>query len=89
MVRAPDRAAASIPAAVPSGRREQMRARYPDVEGFAERDGVRLFYEVYGHGEPTILLGVTEATLPIRSALRKVGVILRHIAKPDSDSTER
>jgi pimeloyl-ACP methyl ester carboxylesterase len=33
-----------------------MRARYPDVEGFVERDGIRVAYEVYGHGEPTILL---------------------------------
>ena len=36
--------------------REQTRARYPDREGFVERDGVRVFYEVYGDGEPTILL---------------------------------
>ena len=36
--------------------REQTRARYPDEEGYVERDGVRLFYEVYGSGEPTILL---------------------------------
>jgi pimeloyl-ACP methyl ester carboxylesterase/predicted glycosyltransferase len=36
--------------------REQTRARYPDDEGFVERDGVRSFYEVYGEGEPTILL---------------------------------
>jgi pimeloyl-ACP methyl ester carboxylesterase/predicted glycosyltransferase len=35
---------------------EQTRARYPDHEGFVERDGVRVFYEVYGDGEPTILL---------------------------------
>jgi pimeloyl-ACP methyl ester carboxylesterase/predicted glycosyltransferase len=35
---------------------EQTRARYPDQEGFVERDGVRVFYEVYGQGEPTILL---------------------------------
>jgi pimeloyl-ACP methyl ester carboxylesterase len=34
---------------------EQSRARYPDSEGFVERDGVRTFYEVYGEGEPTIL----------------------------------
>ncbi|HEX8727189.1 MAG TPA: alpha/beta fold hydrolase [Ktedonobacterales bacterium] len=33
-----------------------MRARYPDIEGFVERDGVRIFYEVYGEGEPTVLL---------------------------------
>ena len=36
--------------------REQTRARDPDREGFVERDGVRVFYEVYGDGEPTILL---------------------------------
>jgi pimeloyl-ACP methyl ester carboxylesterase/predicted glycosyltransferase len=35
---------------------EQTRARYPDAEGYVERDGVRSFYEVYGEGEPTILL---------------------------------
>jgi pimeloyl-ACP methyl ester carboxylesterase len=35
---------------------EQTRARYPDEEGFVERDGVRVFYEVYGTGEPTFLL---------------------------------
>jgi pimeloyl-ACP methyl ester carboxylesterase/UDP:flavonoid glycosyltransferase YjiC (YdhE family) len=35
---------------------EQSRARYPDDEGFVERDGQRLFYEVYGEGEVTIFL---------------------------------
>jgi pimeloyl-ACP methyl ester carboxylesterase len=33
-----------------------MRARRPDREGFAERDGVRLGFEVFGDGEPTVLL---------------------------------
>jgi pimeloyl-ACP methyl ester carboxylesterase len=32
-----------------------MRARYPDQEGYVERDGVRTFYEVSGSGEPTVL----------------------------------
>ena len=27
---------------------EQTRARYPDKTGYVERDGVRVFYEVYG-----------------------------------------
>jgi hypothetical protein len=36
--------------------REQTRARYPHDSGFVERDGVRVFYEVYGSGEPTVLL---------------------------------
>jgi pimeloyl-ACP methyl ester carboxylesterase/predicted glycosyltransferase len=35
---------------------EATRARYPDSEGFVERDGQRLFYEVYGEGEETIFL---------------------------------
>ena len=34
---------------------EQTRARYPDETGYVERDGVRVFYEVYGTGEPTVL----------------------------------
>jgi pimeloyl-ACP methyl ester carboxylesterase len=35
---------------------EQTRARYPDEEGYVERDGVRVFYEVYGDAPTTILL---------------------------------
>ena len=33
-----------------------MRAREPDHEGVVERDGVRVGYDVYGAGEPTILV---------------------------------
>ena len=33
-----------------------MRARYPDHEGFVERDGVKVGYEVYGAGEPCLVL---------------------------------
>jgi pimeloyl-ACP methyl ester carboxylesterase len=33
-----------------------MRAAEPDRAGHVERDGVRLGYEVFGHGDPTILL---------------------------------
>lgn len=36
--------------------REQTRACFPDAEGHVERDGVRVFYEVYGSGAPTVLL---------------------------------
>jgi pimeloyl-ACP methyl ester carboxylesterase len=35
---------------------EQTRARYPDEEGWVERDGVRVHWEAYGSGEPAILL---------------------------------
>ena len=35
---------------------EQSRARYPDSEGFASReDGTRIFYEVYGEGDRTVV----------------------------------
>jgi pimeloyl-ACP methyl ester carboxylesterase len=40
----------------PERSRDQTRARYPDEEGYVERDGVRVFYEVYGEGEPAMLL---------------------------------
>jgi pimeloyl-ACP methyl ester carboxylesterase/predicted glycosyltransferase len=40
---------------VTAAAREQSRARYPDAEGYVERDGVRVFYEIYGEGEQTIL----------------------------------
>jgi pimeloyl-ACP methyl ester carboxylesterase/predicted glycosyltransferase len=35
---------------------EQSRARYPEAEGFVERDGVRVHWERYGSGEPAYLL---------------------------------
>jgi pimeloyl-ACP methyl ester carboxylesterase len=58
MVRAPDDATVAPPAG--TGPRpevpEQARATYPDATGSIERDGVRVFYEVYGSGEPTVLL---------------------------------
>jgi pimeloyl-ACP methyl ester carboxylesterase len=33
-----------------------MRAREPDADGFVERGGVKLHWEVFGRGEPTLLL---------------------------------
>ncbi len=33
-----------------------MRARQPDAEGYVERDGVKVGYEVFGDGSPTLLL---------------------------------
>ena len=33
-----------------------MRAREPDADGFVDRDGVKLHYEVFGAGSPTLLL---------------------------------
>jgi pimeloyl-ACP methyl ester carboxylesterase len=33
-----------------------MRARLPDREGVIERDGVRVAFEIFGNGEPALLL---------------------------------
>jgi pimeloyl-ACP methyl ester carboxylesterase len=58
MVHAPaDRAAPSTPTPTTDARtrREQTRARYPDFEGVAERDGGRIGFEVYGTGDPPVM----------------------------------
>ncbi|MEX2184744.1 MAG: alpha/beta hydrolase [Chloroflexota bacterium] len=57
---------------------EQMRARYPDQEGIAERDGVRLFYEVYGDGEPTIMLVPTWQIVHSRLWKAQIPYLARH-----------
>ena len=33
-----------------------MRAAEPSIDGFVDRDGVKIYYEVFGQGEPTVLL---------------------------------
>ncbi len=40
-----------------------MRARVADVQGFVERDGVRVFYEVYGSGPVAVLVLPTWSVL--------------------------
>ncbi|HMD56919.1 MAG TPA: alpha/beta hydrolase [Solirubrobacteraceae bacterium] len=59
-------------------RGEQTRARYPDAEGYVERDGVRVFYEVYGEGEPTILFLPTWTFAPSRIWKMQVPYFARH-----------
>ena len=63
---------------VAGGRAEQTRARYPDDEGYVERDGVRVFYEVYGHGEPTILLPPPWAIVYSRVWKMQIPYLSRH-----------
>ena len=64
-------------AAVGAGR-EQSRARYPDQEGYVERDGVRVFYEVYGSGEPTVLLLPTWSIVHSRHWKMQIPYLARH-----------
>jgi pimeloyl-ACP methyl ester carboxylesterase/predicted glycosyltransferase len=57
---------------------EQTRARYPDETGYVERDGVRVFYEVYGSGEPTVLLLPTWSLLHSRHWKMQIPYLARH-----------
>ena len=61
-----------------AGAREQSRARYPDAEGYVERDGVRVFYEVYGEGDPTILLLPTWSIIHSRHWKAQIPYLARH-----------
>ena len=38
-----------------------MRARYPDSDGFIERDGVKVGYEVFGQGDPAVVFTPIDA----------------------------
>ncbi len=58
--------------------REQTRARYPDLDGYVERDGVRSFYEVYGEGEPTVLLMPTWSIIHSRHWKMQIPYLARH-----------
>ncbi|HWH05866.1 MAG TPA: alpha/beta hydrolase [Gaiellaceae bacterium] len=58
--------------------REQTRARYPDEEGYVERDGVRIFYEVYGSGERTVLLLPTWSIIHSRQWKGQIPYLARH-----------
>ena len=68
-------------------RREQEQGA--DLGGFTPDEVAALMATPFLGAEELILRGVTETTLPIRSALRKVGVILRQISERDPDSTGR
>ena len=58
--------------------REQSRARYPDSSGYIKRDGVRLYYEVYGCGEPTVFLLPTWSIIQSRHWKMQIPYLARH-----------
>ncbi len=55
-----------------------MRAMQPDIEGYIERDGVKVGYEVFGSGGPTILLLSTWAVVHSRRWKGQVAFLARH-----------
>ena len=58
--------------------REQTRARYPDQSGDVVRDGVRLHWEVYGTGDPTVLLLPTWSIVHSRHWKMQIPYLARH-----------
>ena len=58
--------------------REQTRARYPDESGYIQRDGVRVYYEAYGTGEPAILLLPTWEIVHSRAWKFQIPYFARH-----------
>jgi AcrR family transcriptional regulator len=69
-----------------AARREEERGA--NLAGFTPDEIASLMGTPFLGAEELLLLGVTETTLPIRSALRKVGVLLRQVTAPDA-STKR
>lgn len=68
-------------------RREEEQGA--DLFGFTPDEVAALMATPFLGAEEMILLGVTEQTLPVKSALRKIGAILRHIAEPASGPNGR
>jgi pimeloyl-ACP methyl ester carboxylesterase len=63
--------------AVALSEREQTRARYPDETGYVERDGVRVFWEAYGSGEPAFLLLPTWSIIHSRQWTAQIPFLAR------------
>ena len=55
-----------------------MWARDPDRDGFADRDGDRVFYEVFGTGEPTLVLVPSNPIVDSRQWKAQVPYLSRH-----------
>ena len=55
-----------------------MRACQPVSDGYVERDGVKLHYEVYGTGEPTVFLLPTWSIIHSRHWKMQIPYLARH-----------
>jgi pimeloyl-ACP methyl ester carboxylesterase/predicted glycosyltransferase len=55
-----------------------MRARMPDGEGFVERDGVKVWYELFGQGDPSIVLLPSWPIVHSRTWKMQVPFLARH-----------
>jgi pimeloyl-ACP methyl ester carboxylesterase/predicted glycosyltransferase len=57
---------------------EQTRARNPDETGYVERDGIKVYWEVYGSAEPTVLLMPTWSIIHSRHWKMQIPYLARH-----------
>jgi pimeloyl-ACP methyl ester carboxylesterase/predicted glycosyltransferase len=55
-----------------------MRACQPNRDGYVERDGVKIHYEVFGAGEPTVLLLPTWSLIHSRHWKMQIPYLARH-----------
>ena len=55
-----------------------MRACQPVRDGYVERDGIKIFYEVFGAGEPTVLLLPTWSIIHSRQWKMQIPYLARH-----------
>ena len=55
-----------------------MRARKPDRQGYTVRDGVRLHWELYGEGEPTVFLLPTWSIIHSRHWKFQIAYLARY-----------
>jgi pimeloyl-ACP methyl ester carboxylesterase/predicted glycosyltransferase len=55
-----------------------VRARYPDRDGYVERDGVKVFYELHGQGDMTILFLPTWSIIHSRQWKAQIPYFARH-----------
>ena len=55
-----------------------MRACYPDRDGYAEREGVKTFYEVFGEGDTTLLMLPAWSIVHSRIWKMQVPYLARH-----------
>ncbi|HMG28616.1 MAG TPA: alpha/beta fold hydrolase [Jiangellaceae bacterium] len=55
-----------------------MRACQPRSDGYVERDGVKIHYEVFGAGEPTVLLLPTWSIIHSRHWKMQIPYLARH-----------
>jgi pimeloyl-ACP methyl ester carboxylesterase/predicted glycosyltransferase len=57
---------------------EQTRARYPDRIGHVKRDGVQVYWELYGDGEPTVMFLPPWSILHSRLWKAQIPYLARH-----------